>query len=306
MDKPSISVNKLTKTFKIKGTKTGTFNKIKGIFLPYSTELIAVNNISFEINQGERVAFIGPNGAGKSTTIKMLSGILFPSSGDIKINNLNPQKDRKKLAYQVGTIFGQKPQLWFHLPAEDTFKLFSKIYEIDENIYQQRLKSLVKLLEIKDVIKQPVRKLSLGQRMRCELVLALLHNPKILFLDEPTIGMDIIVKKKMRDLIKQINLEEKTTILLTSHDLSDVEDVCDRVIIINKGEIIYNGQFSDLRKKFSNKKILEITSEKKLILPRSKAFQIIYQTKFGTKIELDTAKMKVNYPALKYGASNVC
>ena len=200
-----ISVKNLSKSFRLKIPSKGLKNNIHSFFFPKFSSINAVNNISFEIKKGELVGFIGPNGAGKSTTLKMLSGILFPDSGEITVSGLSPQKDRKKLAYKIGTIFGQKPQLWFHLPAIDTFELFSKIYEIDEKEYKKRVNYLIKKFEISDVVQQPVRKLSLGQRMRCEFVLALLHNPEVLFLDEPTIGLDITIKKTIRALIKKIN-----------------------------------------------------------------------------------------------------
>jgi ABC-2 type transport system ATP-binding protein len=284
-----ISIQNLTKKFKIKEKKKG-LARLGSILKPYSKDLIAVKNISLEIKKGELVGFIGPNGAGKSTTIKMLSGILFPSFGKISVAGFNPQKDRRILAYKIGTIFGQKPQLWFHLPAIDTFNLFSKIYDLDKKDFEKRLTFLVKKFEIEKFLEQPVRKLSLGQRMRCEFVLALLHKPSILFLDEPTIGMDLIVKKNIRELIKKINKDENITVLLTSHDMADVEDVCDRAVIINEGEIVYNGSFKKLKNDFSSKKLVEVFSETKLKIPRQKAISIINKDDFHALIEIDIKK----------------
>src|SRR3989344_5168695 len=193
-----IHVKNLRKEFKIKHKEPGFLGSLKSIVHPKTKTLVAVDNISFNVKEGEIIAFIGPNGAGKSTTIKILTGILHPTSGNAKVLGLVPWKDRIKLAYKIGSVFGQKPQLLYHLPAIDTFNLFSKIYELDSDTYKKRLDKLVKLFEVEDIIHQPVRKLSLGQRMRCEILASLLHNPQVIFLDEPTIGLDIVVKKKMR------------------------------------------------------------------------------------------------------------
>jgi len=292
MSEYEITLENLTKEFNIKEKHNG-FAKLKSIVKPYSKKLIAVNNISFKIKKGELVAFIGPNGAGKSTTIKMLSGILFPTNGEIKIAGLDPQKQRRKLAFKIGTIFGQKPQLWFHLPAIDTFRLFSKIYELDKEDYEKRLAILIKKFGIENVVNQPVRKLSLGQRMRCEFVLALLHKPSILFLDEPTIGMDLVIKKNIRELIKYINKEEEVTVILTSHDMADVEDVCGRAIIINEGTIVSDSSFNDLRKVYSSKKIVEVVTENKFVIGKTKGVDIIEQSEFRAKMEVNTKQIKL-------------
>ncbi|MFH1276204.1 MAG: ATP-binding cassette domain-containing protein [Candidatus Woesearchaeota archaeon] len=288
-----ISVKNLTKKFKAKQKEAGLKGSLKSIFKPKYKEIVAVNNISFEVNKGEIIGFIGPNGAGKSTTLKMLSGILFPDSGEINILGLSPQKERKKLAYHIGTVFGQKPQLWYHLPAIDTFNLFSKIYEIDQKTYEKRLKRLVKLFEVEDIIHQPVRKLSLGQRMRCELLASLLHNPKVIFLDEPTIGLDIIVKKTIRDLIRKLNKEENTTIILTSHDMEDVEKICKRTIIINQGKLIYDGLMKKIRENYLNKKrIIVILKEQISSLDISNT-KLLYRGKFKHSLEVDTSKFPI-------------
>jgi ABC-2 type transport system ATP-binding protein len=286
----AIVIKNLNKSFKTKQKDTGFKGFFKSIIRPKYKEIHAVNNISFNVKEGELVAFIGPNGAGKSTTLKILSGILYPDSGEISVLEMNPQKDRKKLAYHIGTVFGQKPQLWFHLPAKESFDLFSKIYEIPEKEYNERVASLIKRFEIEEIVNQPVRKLSLGQRMRCEIVLALIHKPKILFLDEPTIGLDIIAKKSIRELIKEINEKEKVTILLTSHDMDDVEKICKRAVIINKGVIVYDGKINDLKNNYVKKKTIKALSESKIKFYKQKYVKILKKSEYGIKIEVSTAK----------------
>jgi len=299
-----IVVGRLSKTFKIKTSQKGLKNKIVDFFKPKFKEIRAVNDISFSLKRGEIVGFIGPNGAGKSTTLKMLSGILFPDSGEIKVCNLSPQKNRKELAYKIGTIFGQKPQLWFHLPAIDTFDLFSRIYELDQKEYKKRLSYLVEKFEIGEIINQPVRKLSLGQRMRCEFVLALLHKPEVLFLDEPTIGMDIIVKKNIRELIKKINKEEGVTVILTSHDMGDVEDICERIIVINHGEIIYDDTLEKIKQKYVNKKIIYLETNKPLVFKERKGIKVLKKSEFELEAEIDTSKLSFNKLAAGFFEKN--
>jgi len=293
-EKIIISIKDLNKTFKTRVSEPGLKGGLKSMFNPQYKIIKAVNNISFDVREGELVSFIGPNGAGKSTTLKMLSGILFPDSGTIKVNNLNPQKEPQKLSYKVGTIFGQKPQLWFHLPPIDSFDLFSKIYDLDQVEYKKRLEYLINRFEIQDIVNQPVRKLSLGQRMRCEFVLALLHNPKILFLDEPTIGMDIIVKKNIRELIKKINEEEKVTVILTSHDMGDVESIADRVIVINHGNIVYDDSFDNLKKNYIKKKIIRIVTENEIKNINTKEMKIIEKSKYSLEFEVNTKKLSIH------------
>lgn len=204
-----IEVEKLSKNFKVKVKEKGLKGSIKSIFKPKYKTTKAVDKVSFEVEQGEMIAFIGPNGAGKSTTIKMLTGILYPTSGEVKVMGINPTKERKKLAYQIGTVFGQKEQLWTHLTPYDNFKFFGAVYDLDDAIIEKRIKEYKELFELDDFINTPVRNLSLGQRIRCEIVASLIHNPKILFLDEPTIGLDPVVKEKIRTLIKRLNKENE-------------------------------------------------------------------------------------------------
>ena len=217
----TIEVKKLSKTFKVKLKEKGLKGSLKSMIKPKYKTIKAVKDISFEVEKGEIIAFIGPNGAGKSTTIKMLSGILYPNSGSIKVLDIDPKEDRKKLAYQIGTVFGQKEQLWTHLTPYDNFKFFGAIYDIPESRVEKKIEELKMLFELDEFINTPVRNLSLGQRIRCEIVASLIHEPKILFLDEPTIGLDPVVKENIRALIKRMNKEYKTTIFLTSHDVMD-------------------------------------------------------------------------------------
>lgn len=252
-----IEVKQLTKKFKIQ-KHTGT---LKSFFHPEYKNITAVDKISFNITKGERVAFIGPNGAGKSTTIKMLSSILHPTSGTALVNGLIPWNNRQELSSGIGTVFGQRSQLWYNLPVQDSFALMGKIYNIADIPFKRRLSKLVNLFEIRDLLTHPTRSLSLGQRMRCEIVASLLHRPQVLFLDEPTIGLDVTAKEIIRNLIKKQALEEETTLLLTSHDTDDMEKVCERVIIINKGKIIFDDSISTLKDSFLSKKYIEITTD---------------------------------------------
>ena len=257
-----ITVDGISKTFKVAKRNSGLKAALKSFFNKEYTYIDAVKNVSFTIEKGEIVGYIGPNGAGKSTTIKMLCGILLPTAGNIKVNNMNPFTDRKKYVSNIGVVFGQRSQLAWDIPAEDTFDLLRDIYNIEENEYQKTKEELINLLDLKDVIKKPVRSLSLGQRMRCEIVASLLHNPKILFLDEPTIGLDAKSKKIVRDFILKINKEKKVTIMLTTHDMTDIDKLAKRIILIGKGQILYDGSLSDLKQKYgSYKKITLITKD---------------------------------------------
>ena len=257
---PTILTNNLTKTFKIPipPSNKGILRACKQLLRPTYQEITAINKISLEINKGERVAFIGPNGAGKSTTIKILASILYPTSGAAKVLGLTPWQNRRQLAYGISTVFSQRSQLWYHLPVSDSFMLLGKIYELNTSKFQQRLNYLVKTFDIHGLLAQTTKSLSLGQRIRCELVAALLHNPKILFLDEPTIGLDITAKAIVRDLLKNQSFVEATTLLLTSHDTADMETVCDRVIIINKGEIVFDDTVAALKTKYIKKKYISL------------------------------------------------
>jgi ABC-2 type transport system ATP-binding protein len=259
-EKPIIIVENLSKEFSF-SVKRNNSNWVKNLFSPEKKSIKAVDNISFNVNEGERIAFIGPNGAGKSTTIKMLTGILFPTSGRVSILGLDPTKDRKRLAYQIGTVFGQRSQLLSNLPLTDSLEFFGIMYDLSDIEIKKRVSELVELFDLNSFIFQPVRKLSLGQRMRAEVAASLIHKPKIILLDEPTIGLDVVAKKSLRDLLLKINREEKTTIFLTSHDVGDIESLCDRTIIINHGVVIKDLATQDLAKTFVYEKYIDLVAQ---------------------------------------------
>ena len=259
-----INVSNITKTFKSSLRNSGLSEAIKSFFRRKYQYIDAVKDISFEIEEGEIVGYIGPNGAGKSTTIKMLSGILVPTSGSITVDGLNPTKNRREYVSRIGVVFGQKSQLTWDIPAEDTFDLLRDIYKIDNIEYQKTKDYLVKLLNIGEIIKKPVRTLSLGERMRCEIAASLLHKPKILFLDEPTIGLDAISKKIVRNFIKKINKENKVTIILTTHDMSDIEALAKRIILIGNGRILYDGEIKKLKNKYGSYKNIKLFTKDKI------------------------------------------
>ncbi|HEY9582708.1 MAG TPA: ATP-binding cassette domain-containing protein [Candidatus Paceibacterota bacterium] len=259
MNTNSITVSNLTKKFSF-SSRNASSGWLKNLFSPETKEIVAVNDISFSVKHGERIAFIGPNGAGKSTTIKMLTGILFPTSGKVNILGFDPTKDRKKLAYQIGTVFGQRSQLLPNLPLTDSLEFFGVMYDMPEKEIKKRIVELVELFDLGSFITQPVRKLSLGQRMRAEVAASLIHKPKIILLDEPTIGLDVVAKKSLRDLLLKINREEKTTLFLTSHDVGDIESLCDRTIVINHGVVIRDLPTQDLAKTFVYEKYIDLVA----------------------------------------------
>ena len=289
-----IEVKKLNKTFKVKLKEKGLKGSLKSIIKPKYKTIKAVKNINFEIEKGEIIAFIGPNGAGKSTTIKMLTGILYPDSGSVKVLDLDPKNDRKALSYEIGTVFGQKEQLWTHLTPYDNFRFFGAIYDIPPIQVEKRIEELKELFELDEFINTPVRNLSLGQRIRCEIVASLIHEPKILFLDEPTIGLDPVVKDNIRKLIKRMNKEYKTTIFLTSHDVSDIEKLCKRVIIINKGKVVLDDSMENLKYHYLNKKILDCKCRDEVNLNGEDGINIIKNKGVNLKIEVDTKKKSIS------------
>ncbi|MFS0726172.1 ATP-binding cassette domain-containing protein [Paenibacillus sp. 1P07SE] len=247
----AIDVDRLKKQFRVQKNREGLAGAMKDLFKREYSDVTAVKGISFQIPQGEICGYIGENGAGKSTTIKMLTGILVPTSGELRVNGFIPHKEREAFVRGIGVVFGQRSQLWWDIGVIESFQLLRKVYKVPEAEYRKRLNELVERLKLADLLHRPVRKLSLGQRMRCELVAALLHNPSILFLDEPTIGLDILVKTEIRDFLKEMNREHGTTILLTTHDLQDIEALCSRVIMLDDGQIIYDGNLTDLKSKWS-------------------------------------------------------
>ena len=289
-----IEVKGLKKSFKVKLKEKGFKGTIKSMVKPKYKTIKAVNNLSFSVEKGEMIAFIGPNGAGKSTTIKMLTGILHNESGTINVMGLDPKKDRKKLAYEIGCVFGQKEQLWTHLTPYDNFKFFGAIYDLDDRIVEKRINELKELFELEEFIDTPVRNLSLGQRIRCEIVASLIHEPKILFLDEPTIGLDPVVKENIRRLIKRMNKEYKTTIFLTSHDVSDIEKLCKRVIIVNHGKIVLDDSMENLKYHYLNKKIIDAKMKEPVNLDDEDGICILKDKGYNLKIEVDINKKSVS------------
>jgi len=247
----AIDVADLRKEFKVQKNREGLAGAIRDLFRREYTLVTAVKDISFQIPQGEICGYIGENGAGKSTTIKMLAGILVPTSGRILVNGYVPYKERETFVRHIGVVFGQRSQLWWDIGVIESFRLLRKVYRVSEADFRRRLDELVETLQLQDLLHRPVRKLSLGQRMRCELAAALLHQPSILFLDEPTIGLDIVVKTEIREFLKKINREHGTTILLTTHDLQDIEALCSRVIMLDDGRIIYDGGLEELKERWS-------------------------------------------------------
>ncbi|WP_051459378.1 ABC transporter ATP-binding protein [Paenibacillus zanthoxyli] len=251
-----IKAEEVCKEYKIvKRNETG----FKHLLIRKYKQISAVKNVKIEIGRGEIIGFLGPNGAGKSTTIKMLCGILAPTSGKIEVLGKDPFKNRKENAYRIGVVFGQRSQLWWDLPVCDTFYLLRRIYKVSDKTYEASLQLFRKYLELDSIWLQPVRQLSLGQRMRAEFAASIIHNPEILFLDEPTIGLDLVAKKQIRQFIKKLNRAFNTTIILTSHDMRDIEELSDRIIIIDKGEVIFNQTINSLKQKYSDSTILYIS-----------------------------------------------
>jgi len=255
----SVRVKNLTKNYSGYKKDPGISGSFKSLFNRKYETVKAVEDISFKIEEGELIGFIGPNGAGKTTTLKCLSGLLYQTSGEIEILGYKPQERNYKFLKQIGLIMGQKNQLWWDLPAADSFILQKEIYQISNSSYKKTLSDLLDLLDGHDIYKIPVKKLSLGQRMKMEIVSVLLHNPKVLFLDEPTIGLDVVMQKSLREFLKEYNKKYNSTVLLTSHYMKDVEELCKRVIVINHGKILYDGELSSLIKKFSPYKNIGIT-----------------------------------------------
>ena len=251
-----INVKNLSREYRIPRKIEGTIKRFTHFFVPSYDTVKALQDISFSVNQGEMLAYLGPNGAGKSTTVKILTGVLTPTSGQCTVHGIIPYKNRYQSAYNYGVVFGQRSLLWFHLPVQQSFNLYRTIYELDEKEYGERLSFFSELFEIENLLHVPVRKLSLGQRIRCEIVAALLHTPKILFLDEPTIGLDVVMKHKIRTFLKEINKKEKTTVFLSSHDMLDVEGICEKAIILDRGKIIYEGSIKKLKKEYSREIIV--------------------------------------------------
>jgi ABC-2 type transport system ATP-binding protein len=285
----AIEVNNLQKTFQSKRKAAGMTGSMRALFKPEYSSVEAVRRLTFQMEAGELLGFIGPNGAGKSTTIKILTGILHPTGGEAKVLGYVPWKERQQLAYHIGTVFGQRPQLWYHLPAIDTFALFGKIYEMEDRDTKMRIGQIAEAFEIQDLLETPVRKLSLGQRMRCEVAASLLHRPKLILLDEPSIGLDVVAKQRIRDAIREMARLENVGVLLTSHDAGDLEALCKRVIIINHGQIVYEDKVSNLKRKFLTSKLVEVRYAEEVPKTfRVDGTEMIKVGQYGVKLRFDT------------------
>jgi ABC-2 type transport system ATP-binding protein len=295
-----IEVSNLKKYYRVYQKEPGLVGSIKSLVNRKYEDVKAVNDISFAIGEGELVGFIGPNGAGKTTTLKVLSGLLYPNSGKVSVLGFTPFDRKAQFQKQMSLIMGQKNQLWWDLPSLDSFLLNKEIYEIPQNQFDRTLNQLVEMLDLQSVLKVQVRKLSLGQRMKCELVAALLHSPKVLFLDEPTIGLDVVMQKKIRDFIKDYNQKFKATVILTSHYMDDVKELCERVIIIDKGRIFFDGKLREIIAKYADHKLLEVVFSQDY--PKS-AFAIIPSAKIKSysppRVSFSVKRRLVNDVAAK-------
>lgn len=283
-----INVANLKKYYQVHQKEPGFLGSMKSLFNRKYYDAKAVDDISFSIKEGELIGFIGPNGAGKTTTLKCLSGLLYPTSGTVSVLGFTPFQRKHEYLKQISLVMGQKNQLWWDLPAIDSFLLNKEIYEISDEHYKKTLDELTELLDVSEILQVQVRKLSLGQRMKCELIAALIHKPKVLFLDEPTIGLDVVMQQKLRDFVKEYNLRYKATILLTSHYMKDVEQLCERVIIIDHGKVLYDGALSDIVKKYAKHKAISVVFEKPV--ERKKL------EKLGKIVELDGTKAVLSVP----------
>lgn len=260
---PIIEAKNLYKEFKVYKRNSGLLDTAKSLFHREFEIKKAVENVSFSVDKGELVGYIGPNGAGKSTTIKMLTGILYPTSGEVWVRGNVPQKNRKENAMHIGVVFGQRSQLYWDLPMIDAFDLYKKMYKINDKTFRQNVDFYTEILDMGEFIDRPIRQLSLGQKMRAEFSVALLHNPDIVYLDEPTIGLDVLAKKRIREFIRQVNKERQITVILTTHDMDDIEQICDRLILIDKGKILYDGKVDEFKTSFSEESVIEFIYDQK-------------------------------------------
>ena len=289
-----IESENLTKAFRVRQKEKGMRGSLRAILRPRIKEVQAVDGISFSVEAGEMLAFIGPNGAGKSTTIKMLTGILYPDGGRARVLDIDPTKQRRRLAYEIGTVFGQKEQLWTHLTPYDNFRFFGAIYDSPDRETESRIRELADTFELGPFLNTPVRSLSLGQRIRCEIVASLIHRPRVLFLDEPTIGLDPVVKENIRALIRQMNRELGTTIFLTSHDVGDIEKLCRRIIIVNSGRIVLDDSMEHLKNHYLDRKIVEAKLREEAPLPAAEGITLLKQKGGRVKFQVDTGKLRIN------------
>jgi ABC-2 type transport system ATP-binding protein len=288
-----LEVRNLSKTFTVRQKPPGFLPSVRALFKPQIRAVHAVDDISFSVDRGEMLAFIGPNGAGKSTTIKLVTGILYPTSGAIQVLGFDPHRQRKSLARRIGTVFGQRSQLWYHLPPLDTMLLLADIYDLEGKKAKARIDYLVETFGIREYLHTPVRKLSLGERIRCEIAASLLHSPEVIFLDEPTIGLDVIVKQSIRDLIRRMNQEERTTVFLTSHDTGDIEKICRRAIVINHGRIVWDGSIKDMKYRLLRRKVIDLKLDAPLRLD-AEGVEVLKSRPYSAKLEVDLGRASLD------------
>jgi ABC-2 type transport system ATP-binding protein len=291
----AVDVQELSKSFRARQPRgPGLRARIADVVAPRSRAVRAIDRISFRIEAGERVAFIGPNGAGKSTTLKILAGILYPSAGHVEVAGLVPWRDRHALGFAVGTVFGQRSQLWYQLAPRDTLELLARVYELPRDVWRARLEALVHAFELEALLDRPVRQLSLGERMRCEVAASLLHAPRVLFLDEPTIGLDVTAKATIRELLHKRSTDDGTTLLLTSHDTGDIEQVCDRVVIIHRGRILLDATVGAMKRRYlRSRRITLVTAAERVDLPAAIGARLISAVPHRTTVEIDAGDAAV-------------
>jgi ABC-2 type transport system ATP-binding protein len=300
-DDPLIHVRDLSKNFRSFKRREGVWGSIQNLFVREYRTVAAVERVSFEIDRGEMVGYIGPNGAGKSTTIKMLTGILVPSSGEIRINGYVPYRQRRQYVKTIGVVFGQRTQLWWDIAVIESFKLLRRIYDVPQRNFDARMEQFDAILNIRDYLHTPVRKLSLGERMRCDIAAALLHNPPLLFLDEPTIGLDVVAKHHIRQFLRTINREFRTTVLLTTHDLDDIEELCRRIMIIDHGKVLYDGQLAQLKQQ-----LLRVKQIKFALKDRAQAGALSAFSRDGLDVErVDEMTYRIRFDRVNVSTSDL-
>jgi len=286
---PAVDLYELSKSFRVRRPRSGGIGaRLSNFIAPDVQAVPAVDRLSFSIAPGERVAFIGPNGAGKSTTLKLLAGILQPDAGEVRVMGLVPSRQRTELAFAIGTVFGQRSQLWYQLPPRDTFELLGRVYEIDARAHARRMEALTAVFGLGGLMSTPVRHLSLGERMRCEIAASLLHSPRMLFLDEPTIGLDVSAKAAIRELLLTESTREGITLLLTSHDTGDMESVCDRVIVIHRGRLLWDDSIAALRKSFLSAKRVTFWSEAEHLDVTLPGVKVVSSAAHRTELEIES------------------
>jgi viologen exporter family transport system ATP-binding protein len=286
---PVVELDRLSKAFRVRRSRgPGIGARLHDYVRPRTQDVLAVDRLSFSIAAGERVAFIGPNGAGKSTTLKMLAGILHPDAGEARVLGLAPSRQRRQLAFNIGTVFGQRSQLWYQLPARDTFELLGRVYEINRVDHRRRIDALVAVFALETFLDTPVRQLSLGQRMRCEIVASLLHRPRLLFLDEPTIGLDVSAKALIQTLLRDESEKDGVTLLLTSHDTGDMEKMCDRVIVIHGGRLLWDGRISEMRGRYLTAKRVTVWTEAEHLELVMAGVRVLGSGEYRTELEVAT------------------